>query len=143
MSPHVGAVVVDEDGDVAEDADAALSGIGLEGAPLLIEEKLDGLLDGQGAGVVIQDSGQCIVRAAGVLRRPLVPTGVVETTAEHVEHGVVGQPGEVVLAELLVVSALFVVGAIEEVGGGLLDERELESHGFYEVGGAFVARQGL
>ena len=45
MGPDVGAVVADEDGDIAEDADVALGAIASQGAPLLAEEELDNLLD--------------------------------------------------------------------------------------------------
>ena len=78
MSPDVGGVVVDEDGDVAEDVDVALVGVRLERAPLVVEEKLDDLLDGERAGVAVEDGGEGVVFATGVLLGPLVPTDVLE-----------------------------------------------------------------
>jgi len=92
MGPDVGGVVVDEDGDVAEDADVALAAVGAKGAPLLVEEELDDLLDGEFAGVVVERSGESVMLALGVLDGPLMPTGVVEAAAEDIEHGVVGEP---------------------------------------------------
>ena len=81
--------------------------------------------------------------ALGVLGGPLVPTGVVEAAAEDVEHGVVGQPGEVVLAELLEAGALVVAGVVEEVGGGLFDQRKLEAGGLCRSRRGRRAREGL
>src|SRR6185437_12324004 len=51
-SPDVGAVVVDEDGNVADELDAALRAVGAEGTPLIVKRGLENLLDGDVVGLI-------------------------------------------------------------------------------------------
>ncbi len=143
VSPDVGGVVADEDGDVAEDFDLALDAVGAEGVPLLGEEELDDLLDGDVAAGVVQERGHGIGLAEGVFGRPVDPAGVVEAAAEDGEHGPIGEPGDVVLSEALEAGALLAVGALEEVCGGLFDERALGIESALEVARAVVAGETL
>ena len=53
VGPDVGAIVADEDGNVAEDADFAVGAVAAKGAPLLGEEELDDLLDGELAALFV------------------------------------------------------------------------------------------
>ena len=143
VSPDIGAVVVDEDGDIAHDLDALFGAVGANGAPLLVEEELDGLLDGEFAALFVEDGGHGVAVAVGVLGGPLVPAGVAVHAADDGEHGVVGEPGDVVRTELMEARAQVVGGPVEEVGGGLFDERQLLVGGEDEVCGAFVAGESL
>ena len=104
---------------------------------------MDSLLDGEFAAALVEDAGHGVVLAMGVLGWPLVPARVVELATKHREHGVVREPRDIFVAELLKRDALLGCGAIEEVGSRLFDEGKLQARGFAEVGGALVAGQTL
>jgi len=141
MSPDVGAVVADEDGDIAEDADLAFGAVGSQGGPLLIEEELDDLLDGEVAAALVHHPRHGVGLAGGVLGGPLVPAEVVEAAAKDGIDCVVGEPGDVVLAEALEAEALFLGSAVEEVGCGFFDQRNLLREGGAKVARALVSGQ--
>ena len=141
VRPDVRAVVVDEDGDVAEDTDVFASAVLAQAAPLLAEEVLNGLLDGELAAVAGQQRANSVVLALLVLDWPVDPADVSVHAAQHVEHCVVGEPGEIVLAEILEASQPLRRGMVEEVGRCLFNEWELEARGFFKVGGTVVPGQ--
>ena len=141
VRPYIGAVVADEDGYVAEDADLSLVAIAFESAPLVVEEELDGLLYGEFAAIPIERRCQRIVLPLCELGGPFVPTCVVVLPTQHVEHGVIGQPGDVVLAKLLEAGALVVWRTIEKIPCGFLDQRQLQTGCAFEVGRPVMARQ--
>ncbi len=73
MGPGVGAVIGDEDGDVADDADTLAVGIGLQLQPLLIEQELLKLLLLNG---IVQRGGPLFhgpLLPLGDIAGPLVP----------------------------------------------------------------------
>src|SRR5579871_939875 len=139
MGPDISAVVADEDGYIAEDTNLAVGAVVSKSAPLFVEEELDHLLNSEFAAVAIQRGGQGIVLALCVLGRPLVPTRVVVLPPQNVEHGVVGQPRDVVLAELLEAGALVIGCMVEKVSCGFFDEWQLPSGCTFEIGGTIVS----
>ena len=60
---------------------------------------------------------------------------------QHAEHGVVGQPREIVLAELLEAHALLVGGVVDKISGRFFEERHLDAVDFVKVDRAVVGRQ--
>jgi hypothetical protein len=67
-----------------------------------------------------------------------VPTGIGEAAAEDRIHGVVGEPGDVGLAEVLETLAVFGSGLVEEGGGSEFDEGKFLFPDGGEVAGTFV-----
>jgi hypothetical protein len=70
VGPDIGAIVVDEDGNIAQDANAAAGAIGPEASPLFAEEVLDRLLDDELAAVAGEQGGERVVIAVRVLGGP-------------------------------------------------------------------------
>src|SRR5207302_6355801 len=64
IAPEVDAVVGDEDGDVADEADAAAAGVVVQGLPLAVEEELD-----EAVVVDLPGEGFARVRQRGRLSR--------------------------------------------------------------------------
>ncbi len=82
VGPDVGRVVVDEDGDVPDEANVAGCAVVAKGLPLLVKRKLQGLGGGQFFAVfeaqAVEGGGVAVLDLA----RPVVPGGVVEFAAE-------------------------------------------------------------
>src|SRR3984885_5679739 len=125
MGPYIGAVVGDEDGDVADEADAALAAVIAEGLPLLAEAELDDALDFELRGEVGAEFRDCFGAAVRDLLRPGGPGGGGVLAAEDVEENEVLQPAAVFLAVFF--EGLPLRGCVlgEEAGGGLLQQRHL------------------
>jgi hypothetical protein len=70
MSPHVGAVEVDEDGYVANEVYVPLCTVAAQSPPLLIEGELYRLLDFQIVPALLLKSGQRLRFPVGELLRP-------------------------------------------------------------------------
>ena len=141
MRPDIGAVVADKDGNIAEDANPALGAVSSQSRPLFVEEELNDLLDGELASAFVHETGEGVGLAAGELGGPLVPAEIVEAAAQHTVHRVVGEPGNVVLAEPLEAEAVFLRSAIKKVGRRFFDQRNLLVEGRAEVAGALVSGQ--
>ena len=120
VGPHVGAVVIDVDGHVADDPDAPLPAAGPERRPLPEKEVLTGLLlpdlraegfaqGGHGGGFPVPDH-----------RRPVRPGPVAERALEGDERGVIVQPAGVGRAESLPGRIAL---PVEEGRAGLFEER--------------------
>ncbi len=92
MSPHVGGVVVDEDGDVPNEADVARRAVLAQVAPLLIKGKLQSLSDGEFFAVFqtqpVERRGVAMLHVIG----PVVPGGIVELAAQNRVQRPVIQP---------------------------------------------------
>ena len=86
-----------------------------QAAPLLAEEVLDDLLDGEFAAVAGEQRAEGIVIALRVFDGPIDPADIAVHAAQDVEHGVVGEPGDIVLAEFLEAGLLLGGGVVEEV----------------------------
>src|SRR5271166_3835077 len=99
MRPHVGAVVADEDGDVADDANSLLGAVRAQSTPLLEKRKLQEALFLQ---LVVQFLLQLLHRFGATVHdvlRPPIPRLIPESLAQRAEQNVVFQPPEVLAAE--------------------------------------------
>src|SRR5581483_3388490 len=101
MRPHVGAVIVHEDGGITDDANSAGGAILPDGAPLLEEEKLDDAgsvdLDGELRTGMVQGRRLTPRQFA----RPLVPAFCVVVLAESIEQDKTFQPPGIFADELV------------------------------------------
>ena len=98
VRPDVGAVVVDEDGDVANEADVAVGAVCAEGAPLLAEGELEGLGDGEFFAVFEAEGVEGRRLAVFYVAGPVTPGGVVELAAQDGVERPVIEPGGVLAA---------------------------------------------
>src|SRR5215472_8472151 len=85
VSPDVGAIVVDEDGDVANDTNGALSTVTIKGTPLLIERKLQSAPDENVVGKFLTNSFQSGRLASGEFVGPSIPSFQFVAGAQRVE----------------------------------------------------------
>src|SRR3954454_5684566 len=99
MRPHVGAVVADEDGDVADDLDAALRGSRPDRVPLLSKEKLDDAMELQLFCELVMRFLDRIRLACSELARPRIPSRTVEALTKASEEHEVLEPPVVLAAE--------------------------------------------
>src|SRR5205814_9919587 len=102
IAPEVDAVVGDEDGDVADEADAAAAGVVVQGLPLAVEEELD-----EAVVVDLPGEGFARVRQRGRLSRaqrrvPLGPGGAAVFVLQGAEEGEVFEPAVLLAAEPVV-----------------------------------------
>ena len=99
LSPDIGAVVVDEDGDVANDADGALRTVAAQGPPLFVEGELQGAadfeLDGKFFPKFIQSDGIAMGKIVG----PLIPAFQFLVSANRVEQDEIIEPPGIAGAE--------------------------------------------
>src|SRR5436309_3535198 len=101
MGPNVGAVIVHEDGDVADDANLPLRAISVQRLPLLEECKLKRALHGD---LLFQLLPYLIQRFGATLRdgtRPFIPTLKLESFAQAAEKNKIFQPPGVVATKAL------------------------------------------
>src|SRR5207245_624503 len=73
VGPDVGRVGGHEDGDIADDAEAALVSVVLDSLPLTVKEKLPELVGAQGVDTLLSGAGQGSRLAAAQVGRPLRP----------------------------------------------------------------------
>ena len=109
---------------------ALLRGSLTESVPLLREGELEHLLLGQGAAVLGGDLGERLGLAAAQRLGPGGPCAGVELAAQLGVEGVIGEPGGLGAAELFELLPIGRrdggrAGAVEEVGRGLIEQREL------------------
>ena len=98
VSPHLGGIGRDVDGQIPQDGDILVVGIGLEGAPLpekvVLKEDLEVDLIGQLSAAAVQ----CVGLSAPDRIRPLIQR-LAKTVMERAEEGVVGEPARLRLQE--------------------------------------------
>src|SRR5208337_1616934 len=124
VDPHVSAVVADEDGNVADDADAALAAVGAESAPLLKEGELQKALHFE---LLVQFRMQLrdgVGMTMNYVLRPTVPWLLAEAVTQRAEQHVVFEPPMVLLAELFVAFSTCSRRRSQKVGGGLEQQRQ-------------------
>src|SRR5215469_12451812 len=141
MHPHVGAVVAHKDRHVAENLNLSLCAILSQGGPLLVEEELNYLFNRNLPSMRIQQFRHCIMLAQSILCGPFIPTHRVMHSPENIEDGVIGQPRNIVLAELLKSRTRLVVCPVKKVRCSLFNQRKLLLRRTVEVRGALVSRQ--
>src|SRR4051812_47299827 len=141
MGPDVGAVVADEDGDVADDADVALGTIATDGAPLFEECELEITGDlkfgGEFGAGAVQGGGIAMSEVVG----PLVPTLTVVALAQGVEKDEVLEPPRILVTEAIVGFAVAAAGVLQEMLRGLDQERNFGLQHALEVDGRNGIRQ--
>ena len=92
FGPNVGRVVGDENGDVADDADAAAVGVVLENSPLFEKDELDIFVIADCFGQFGPPLMQGVLGTAADRLRPFVPGVFLEMTAQGLKNGVVVEP---------------------------------------------------
>src|SRR5271157_5818882 len=102
MRPHIGALVVDEDGDVANDPNATIGAVGAQGTPLLKKCKLQEALLLQLCSMLLVQLRNGVRVATNDLRRPAIPGRVAEVFAKPVKQNLVFEPPMVLTEEPLV-----------------------------------------
>ncbi len=100
MSPHVGAVVRDEDGDVADDGDPALVRLSAQLAPLLKEDELTEDVKIYLLGEYFPSGRKSLGLAIAQLAWPLRPITFVVVLQRRKESEIV-EPGRLGRAELI------------------------------------------
>src|SRR5262245_6757307 len=118
MPPYVGAIVVNEDGDVADHLDAALRAVAAQSAPLLEEGKLHHALNFQFALVLEAKLMQPLGLAPGQLFGPGTPGhAAADIASDFEQHKIIQPPGDFLL-DALKLFAIALAG-LEKVLGGL------------------------
>ena len=141
MRPHICAVHIHKDGDIAHNPNLAVPAVIPQRAPLLVEEELDHLFNRQFAAIFVHHLRQCVVLPARIFLRPLVPTGVVIISPQHIEHRIVGQPRDIVLAEFVKPRTFVIVRALEKVRRRLFNQRQLQKMGRAKIRRSVMSRQ--
>src|SRR5437899_8537391 len=99
MRPDVGTIVGDEHRDVADDCDTELGGVCTQRAPLLEEQALAELMEGDAVREALTGSMQRLRLAAAQLGRPFGPARLEIVDKGRIESEVV-EPVGVCVAEL-------------------------------------------
>jgi hypothetical protein len=93
VRPYVRRIIGDEDGHVADDADAPVIGVAPELEPLPEENVLEEPVRLDAAGEVAPGRGEGVGRAPGEGGRPRGPASAIVVVLERGEQGVVVEPG--------------------------------------------------
>ena len=139
MHPDVGAVVINEDRDVAHDADRTLGAIVAQGTPLLRESELQDTAHHQIVGHVapyLVERGRFAMRQ---FARPLIPVGEFVMRAQAIEEHEIFQPLRILLAETLEAGAGISLHGLGKVAGGLRQQW----HFARKYGGVFYGPVGF
>src|SRR4051812_40144146 len=125
MRPDVSAVIADEDGDVADDLDAALRGNRPDGTPLLGKKELDDAMELQLFREFVMRFLESFRLPRGELARPSVPRGAVEALAQAGEEDEILQPPIILGAEALKTVARCAMRATQKFFGCQVQQRHL------------------
>src|ERR1035437_2822825 len=102
MSPHVGAVVADENCDIADNANAALAAIGTQSRPLLEERELQEALLVELLAQLSVQFGHGIGAPANDFLRPAIPGLIAVAFPQATKQHIIFQPPMIVAAEAVV-----------------------------------------
>ncbi len=141
VGPHIGAVVVDEDSHVANEADVALRTVAAQGFPLLIEGELYGLLDFEIVPALLLQLEQRLRIPVGELLRPGQPVAGQESLPQNTVASVIRQPEGILFTEALEAGPLLVVVVGQKVTRGLEQKRPLTLFHFFKVHVSSMARK--
>ena len=125
VSPNVGAIVRDIDGDIAEDFDAPRVGVLLEGCPLSIEFVLEVATEFDVVDKLFAPCFQGVGVAFGDRLGPAVPAEIAEVLIERREEGIVVEPSGAAIAERFKLLLLLVAGRDLEALVGFAKEGQL------------------
>src|SRR5262249_46212527 len=126
IGPDVSRIRGDEDGRVADDADAALVGELLQGPPLAREQKLAELVPADGVRLFLASALQRLGLALDQRRRPFVPALALVRLLQRHEERVVIEPGRALTLEGLKSIAQTAGAARLKIAPGLSEKRALE-----------------
>ncbi len=101
VRPDVGGIVRSEKGGIADDFHAALAGMTSQRVPLAEEEELPELLPADGLRKLSSGRGQRLGLARPQRRGPILPAGAALVLLQGHEEGVVIEPIQVALTEIL------------------------------------------
>src|SRR5215469_3265263 len=99
MRPDVGAVMIHENGDIADHADGAIGAIFPERSPLLVEGELQGAADAYIDGQFLPRFRHRGRLPLGELLRPMVPRCELSAGAEGIEQNEIVEPPLIVAAK--------------------------------------------
>ena len=114
VSPHIGTVVIDKNGDIAYHPDGTLGTVESQGVPLLVEEELNGPADLQSFGEFMPCGIERLRFAAGQLARPLAPNLLLVTLPKRVVEDEVLQPPGILFAKTIKARSSISRSAAEE-----------------------------
>ncbi len=125
VSPDIGAVVGDKDGDIADEADGAVAAVMAQGLPLPVKGELDDAFHLKRGGELGAEPRERLWAAVRDFFGPGVPGSGGMLTAQDIEENKIVEPVGVVRAVFLEGLPLLRRVAGEEAGGGLLEQRHL------------------
>src|ERR1041385_3057885 len=125
MRPHISTVITDEDGNVADNANAAPVAGRAQCVPLLGKEELDNFFDYQSFLRLNPNSLQRSGVALRKFSRPGAPLLSIKVAAQEPKTHEVIEPFAVLIAKVVKALALFGTGATKKIEGRLLNDGHL------------------
>ncbi len=125
MHPHVSAVVVHENGDVAHNANRALRAIPPQCLPLFVESKLQGAADLQVDRQILPRLLKCCRFTMRQLCRPFIPARQFVLGAQRIEQDKLVQPPGILRAEPLKALSRAVGSRSNKIASRLKQQRHL------------------
>src|SRR5437868_2989890 len=141
VGPHIGAVEINEDGNIAHHADRFAGAVQANSAPLLPKEKLDDTPKAASVCKFVARRFECSRLAPGDSTRPMAPACKLMAFPKRVVKHEIFQPPGVLLTEVIKTGSSLTRGPLGEILRGFRKQRQLGFPNLIVVNGAHFARE--